>query len=493
MPRRGGPAVARRVGVAAVLAMVAVGCRESELALERPAPSTTTTTTGPASAPTDPASGAIGAAGVGDPYFPDLGNGGYDVERYVIDLDWDPDAGRIDAVTTITLVPEVDLDRFNLDLVGLDVTAVLVDGTPAPFERAGRELVVDLATDLVAGRAVDVTVAYAGAPQTVDLGSDVFGAGWQTDGRDAYVVSEPAGAASWFPSNDHPTDKATFRFQVTVAPDQVAVANGVLAEERTEADGRRTFTWEAGDPMATYLASVVIGDLVIEDRTTATGLPIRDAYPRQLAEQSRATFRRVGEMVEVFERWFGAYPFEVYGQVVVDEALGFALENQTLSLFGRDLVGDGLKYESVVAHELVHQWVGNAVSPATWRDMWLNEGFATYGEWIWEQERGGRSIDDTARAVHGRADFGIPPGEPGTEELFQPTVYLRGALALHAIADAIGDDAFRRLLVEWVARFGGGTASTADLQALAEELGGRDLDAVFDAWVYGEALPPFPE
>jgi len=483
----------RRAALAVGLALVAAACRESDLVLERPAAPATTSapsTTAPVPVPDTAVTGVVGAPGAGDPYFPDLGNGGYDVERYDIDLDWDGAGGRIDAATTVRLAPTVDLDALHLDLVGLDVEAVLVDGTPAPFRREGRELVVDPAVVLRRDRTVDVTVAYVGTPEPVDLGSDIFGAGWQTDGRDAFVVSEPAGAASWFPGNDHPTDKATFRFRVTVAADQVAVANGLLVDERTEPDGRRTFTWEASDPMATYLASVAIGDLVLEERTAPTGLRLRDAYPRRLADAARTTFAPAGEMLAVYERWFGPYPFEVYGHVVVDEVLGYALENQTLSLFGSDLVRGGV--ESVVAHELVHQWFGNAVSPATWRDIWLNEGFATYGEWIWEQERGGRSIADSARAAHAVSDFGVPPGDPGTEELFQPTVYLRGALAVHAIAEAIGDDAFRALLREWVERFGGGVASTADLRALAEELGGRDLGPLFDAWVYGSALPPFP-
>jgi aminopeptidase N len=479
-----------------VLALVAVACRESDLTLERTAPAptipATTSTTSPTTTDGRGPEPVAGAAGVGDPYFPDLGNGGYDVARYDIDLEWFPDTGRIEAVTTVWLEPTAPLDTFNLDLVGLDVGSVLVDGEVAPFRRDGRELVIDPEAVLAAGDEVAVAVTYGGVPQPVSLGSDIFGAGWVIDGRDVYVVSEPAGAASWFPANDHPTDKATFRFELTVPADLVAVANGVRVEERTEPDGRRTSVWEANDPMATYLASIVVGDLVLEERIGPTGLRLRDAYVRRLADAARADFAVAGEMVAVFERWFGPFPFEVYGHVVADEPLGFALENQTLSLFGTDLVTGVGAYESVVAHELAHQWFGNAVSPATWRDIWLNEGFATYAEWIWEQERGGRPIAETARAVHAGADFGIPPGDPGTEELFQPTVYRRGALALHALAVAMGDEPFRSLLREWVERHGGGTASTADLVALAEELSGRELDDVVAAWVYGVGLPPFP-
>jgi len=481
---------ARHLAAVVALAVLAVGCREADVAIERRGSASTTTTT-PTSTSARPAP-EDGARDAGDPYFPGLGNGGYDVRRYVIDLEWLGDAGRIEATTTIQLVPAAPLDTFSLDLAGLDVTAVAVDGQPAASTREGRELVIDPAPVLPAGRPVDVQVTYAGRPQPLALGSEIFGAGWQTDGREAYVVSEPAGAASWFPGNDHPTDKATFRFELTVAADQVAVANGVLVEERTEPDGRRTFVWDAGDPMATYLASVVVGDLVIEQRTAPNGLPLRDAYPRRVADAARIDFAPAAEMLEVFERWFGPFPFEVYGHVVVDEPLGYALENQTLSLFGTDLVTGQRAFDRVVVHELAHQWYGNSVSPSTWRDIWLSEGFATYAEWIWEQESGGPAIAESARRAHGAADLGVPPGDPGPEELFQPTVYQRGALALHALSVAMGDGAFRRLLVEWVERFGGGTASTADLLALAEELSGADLDRVVQDWVYGAVLPPLP-
>lgn len=485
----------RRVLAAALAAatLVAAACTESDLAVEldRSADAPTTTVAPTTVEPTTPTGGVMGDAGVGDPYYPDLGNGGYDVLAYDLDIDWLADTGAIDAVATITLQPTIDLDTFNLDLVGLDVSAVTVGGRKSGFRRVGRELTIDPDLVLGVGSLVEVSVEYSGKPGPIAVGTDVFDVGWHTDGRDAFVVSEPAGAATWFPSNDHPTDKALFTYELTVPSDLVAIANGLQVSVVNEG-ATTTYVYEASDLMATYLASIVIGDLVIVEGQAPTGLRLRDAYPRRLLEPAQVDFARTGEMVAAFEAWFGPYPFEVYGNVVVDEVLGFALENQTLSLFGSDLVSGTGAAETVVAHELAHQWFGNAVSPATWRDIWLNEGFATYAEWVWAEASGQRSIDESAALTHRFADFGVPPGEPGPDELFSGTVYLRGGLALHALSKTIGADAFRTLLPRWVETYGGSTASTADFQAMAEELSGQDLDDFFATWVYGAALPPLP-
>lgn len=477
-----------RVLLAALLA-VAASCSPAELSdtgsdPDRAEPRATAPST---TAPT----GVAGADGVGDPYYPQLGNGGYDVATYDLAIDWDAQASTIDATAAIELTPTEPLDTFNLDLVGLEVAGVRVDGTDAAVRRSGRELTVDPEPVLDAGEPVDVVVDYGGSPEPIQVGTDLFRVGWHTDGRGAYVVSEPAGAASWFPANDHPRDKARFRFEVTVPADLGVIANGVR-RARTERDGRTTYVYEAEDPMATYLASVVIGDLVFTEPTAAGGVELRSAYERRLADAARADFGRLEQMLATFQDRFGPYPFEVYGHVVVDEQLGFALENQTVSLFGADLVTGAGRIDALVAHELAHQWYGNAVSPATWKDIWLNEGFATYAEWVWAEASGERTIAESASIAHAGADFGVPPGDPGPDELFHPTVYLRGGLALYALSVEIGPATFDELLRTWVQRHGGGVASTGDLQALAEELSGQELDAFFDAWVYGSSLPPLP-
>jgi aminopeptidase N len=197
-------------------------------------------------------------------------------------------------------------------------------------------------------------------------------------------------------------------------------------------------------------------------------------------------------MIEVFAERFGPYPFEVYGALVVPEFLGYAIENQSLSMFGIETVTSG-SGEAVIAHELAHQWFGNNVSVAQWDDIWLNEGFATYAEALWRD-----AIDpafdvdaEMRRRAAGGADLS-PPGDPGARGLFSPGVYQRGALTVHALRLTIGDDAFFALTREWNRRFGGASASTADFIALAEELGGRDLDGFFRQWLFDDAMPPLP-
>ncbi len=439
-----------------------------------------------------------GAAGLGDPYYPNLGNGGYDVQRYTIELEVDANLSAVSAVTAIEAVATEDLSVFNLDFIGFTIEAIAVDGAPARFLRAGPELRITPARPLRAGAPFTVAVRYAGVPNS-DLTGRAFAAGWTRYDAGVYVASQPAGAARWFPANDHPRDKAAYTFRITVPQPYVVAANGLL-QAVVEQGEQITYIWQTDYPMASYLATVNIAEFALVTEEGPNGLPIRSYFPVRLAEKAPPVFERTAEMIAFFSELFGPYPFEAYGVVVADTPLFFALETQTLSLFGAEIVPGALpeiagrwaSAETVVAHELAHQWFGNSVTPDTWQDIWLNEGFATYAAALWTgHAHGADAFEQTMRgyyrAVQGR---GFTPGDPGPQQLFGQGVYLQGAWTLHALRLRLGDDLFFEILRAYYDRFQHANASTADFIAVAEELSGADLTNFFDAWLYaGDALP----
>jgi aminopeptidase N len=409
-------------------------------------------------------------------------------------LDVHPDAGTIDATATIEAVATDDLAGLYLDFTGLDLGEVTVDGTAARTSREGRELLVELREPIAEGDRFVVVVPYSGTPRPID--SEPLGpVGWTPLGDgSSFVLSEPEGASTWFPSNDHPADKARFRFEVTTPEGTEAAANGLLTLREPTTDGGTRWVYEVAHPMATYLATLAVGDLTFEESAGPGGLPVRNVYDDDLAAEASETFARQGEMIDFYDDLFGPYPFEAYGALVMDVSTGVALETQTLSLFGNDVLGLGDLGQQVIAHELAHQWFGDSVALEWWHDIWLNEGFATYAQWLWAEHSVGTPLDEIASRAHaGLAATGlgaIPPGDPGPENLFAPTVYERGALLLHELRKTLGDDAFFNVLRRWAAEHGDGNATTDELVALAEEVGGVELDDLFDLWLYADELPP---
>jgi aminopeptidase N len=318
--------------------------------------------------------------------------------------------------------------------------------------------------------------------------------GWLDEGGYSTVIAEPVGAATWIPSNDHPSDKARFRVEATVPNPLEAVSNGALVSRAPSADGTgTTFTWVADEPMATYLMSLSIGDFDLLTQPATGGASILNAVPPGDHRLADASFARFPEMIDFFTERFGRYPFEDAGNVIVPGIPQLALECQTRSVFARSILeGDRLEGEVVVAHELTHQWFGDAVSPATWRDVWLNEGFATYGEWLWREHAGGDTVTESARLAHASGDptLAVPPADPGVEELFGTSVYQRGAMFLVELQRRMGDARFFELIRTWVERHEYGTATTAQFLALAAEVDGAPIDDIAQPWLYGTTLPP---
>jgi aminopeptidase N len=441
-----------------------------------------------------PPTGVDGSTSGGDPYFPAAGNGGYQVRHYDLDLRYTPETRALTARARILAeARRKNLESFSLDLRGLAASAVRVNGQPARYVQNGPELVVTPRRIVQAGHRFTVDVRYGG---TTGQPKDATGAlyGWVSFDDGAFVANEPEGASTWFPVNDVPYDKATYDFRITVPRGTVAVANGDLRSTRTR-NGWTTFRWSAREPMASYLAMAASGDYELTTDRTATGLPIINAVDEDLSAADRArteaSLALQPEMIAYFSRLFGPYPFSSFGAVVDDdEDAGYALENQTRPIYS------GAPSEGTVAHELAHQWYGDSVTPRQWRDIWLNEGFATYAEWLWTAHRGGDSVAEQFDAAYARPAtsrfWQVLPGDPGAEDLFAGAVYDRGAMTLQALRLEIGDEDFFRVLRAWAQRNRYGVVSTDDLVRLAERVSGEQLDGLFRTWLYTPGKPARP-
>jgi aminopeptidase N len=459
-----------------------------------------------------------GDAGAGDAYFPYAGNGGYDVQHYDLDITYAPPApapaplvGQLSGVATIDLVATQDLDRFNLDLRDMDVQAITVDGKPAgevtpppsgvevegaaywqvqDDEARVWELTIQPRPKIKSGQAAQVVVTY-GAETTRP--EDIEGAlyGWVTTQDGAMVVGEPEGSMTWYPVSDHQTDKATYNFEITVPEGKVAVANGLPAGDPVTANGWTTWFWDAPDEQASYLTTASVGDYELRYSETSGGLPIIDAVDDNLTPANAATTEAglalQADMIAFLEDAFVPYPFNSYGSIVDDDTVGYALETQTRPVYSR------VAREFTVVHELAHQWFGNAVSPERWQDIWLNEGWATYVEWLWSEASGGDSAQasfDAIMEIPADDEFWkLAIADPGPFGLFLGAIYDRGAATLHALRVEVGDEAFYAAAREWLVRYDDSTGTTEDFEAVYEEVSGQDLGTFFDVWLRTPSKP----
>ena len=428
-----------------------------------------------------------------DAYLPGHGDRSWSATHYALALDYDLVGNQLRGEAVIDAVAEEDLSRVVLDLAGLDVAKVSVGGkAPAKYATRSNRLVVTLKAPLHAGSEFRLVVKYAGTPAPL-IDRHHGDAGWEELDDGVIVAGQPHGAPTWFPCNDRPDDKASYSIAVTTAADYTVVANGELAEKRR---GSSTVTWryEQVEPMATYLATVQIGryDLV---PYAGAPVPMQAAVPPDAGPGFDAAFGRQPEMMAQFVDWFGPYPFPAYTSVVTSDDLEIPLESQGLSTFGRNFCRDDWGAIRLVAHELAHQWFGNAVTLARWQDIWLHEGFACYCEWLWSEASGGESADEWAAHYQEKLaglDQDLVLGDPGPELMFDDRVYKRGALTLHALRLTVGDDAFFALLRGWVGDHSGGSVTTEGFRDYAAAKTGADLDELFDAWLTQPELPDLP-
>jgi aminopeptidase N len=439
---------------------------------------------------------AAGAPGIGDEYFPDYGNGGYDVAHYDIRLRYYPNTDTLTGTTTILATATEDLSTFDLDFV-LDTQSVRVNNRVATFAREGdHELVVTPPRTIPAGQTMTIVVQYSGVPSSkVAAGFTA----WNRTSDGAVAVGEPEIAWWWYPSNDHPLDKATFDVSVAVPDGVEVISNGVQPRTpTTELLGWKRWYWRSAKPQATYLTFLAVGQYDVTTDTAGDGEPVLNAYsqllPQPTADAARASVERTAEVVDWESSVFGPYPFEAQGGLVVPpRLLGFALENQTRPVYSDAFFRSGANM-SVVVHENAHEWFGDSVSVAQWKETWLNEAFASYAEWLWSEKEGegtAQEIFDYLYATYPPTSsiWTTKPADPGPPGIFGGAVYDRGAMTLHQLRLAVGDDAFFEILRTWTAdhRYGNGT--TEEFIALAGKISGKQLDGLFQAWLFTPSKP----
>jgi aminopeptidase N len=429
-----------------------------------------------------------GSDGLGDPYFPLAGNGGYDVQHYSLDLDYVRAGNQLDAVARIRAKATQDLSRFNLDLRGFEIGELEVNGQDAAYSRDGQELTVVPQHGLRRNSAFVVRIEYAGTPEEV-IDPDGSSEGWVPTADGAFVVNEPQGSPGWFPANDNPQDKATYDFSVTVPEGITAIGNGVL-ESSSTSNGKTTWNWSEDSPMASYLTTVTNGEFDL--RTSSwRGMPLYHAVDPTISTAALAFERLANEprVLDLFSELFGPYPFSSGGGVVDRGGVGYALESQTRSMY------DGTPGAGTVVHEIAHQWFGNAVTLAVWPDIWLNEGFARWSEWIYTERTGGRSASAAFFAAYNArpasSSFWARPTANlgGPAFMFGSQPYDRGGMTLQALREKVGDDAFFRIIRTWYEENKYGDVTTADFIALSERISGQQLDEFFDVWLYRPVKP----
>ncbi|MFI1920390.1 M1 family metallopeptidase [Nocardia sp. NPDC020380] len=453
------------------------------LSLTAGAPAVAAPSTGAEGSNSGSAAPSPGSDGTGDPYYPQDGNGGYTAGNYDVAIDYDPASHNLAGKTTITATATQDLSSFNLDFAGPPVQSVTVNGQSATSQHQGEhELVVTPSAPLVSGQPFTVTVDYSGTA------ADTGGNGWTyTPSGGAFAAGEPHSATTWYPLNDTPLNKATFSLHATVPTGWDVASNGTLTSDVPSGTDKHTVTWDEKSPIVGYLTTVAIGKFTHLSQQRSDGTPLESFFAKGAAEQKQDLEKQLPAILDFEEQLYGPYPFESGGGIYVDTDLKFSLETETRPIYApwTDL--------NTVVHENAHQWWGDSVSVKQWKDVCLNECFASYtADILWPERTDNKDADQLyldALAKAGQKDiWSTPLYDPGKGKEFT-TVYTRGPLFLHALRRTIGDDTFFTAVRDFVQDHKFGNSSIPEFRQFIQSRSSENLDGFFDAWLNGTQQP----
>lgn len=421
-------------------------------------------------------------------------NLGFEVTHYDLDLTYRVEPNLLQGEAVLHIRALEALDKLTVDLGGAMVARrITAKHAPrvAKFRLSGGKLRLNFADVIAEGQELELCIRYGGAPRP--LRTPWGDIGWEETESGSLVASQPNGAPSWFPCDDTPSAKATYDIRITADDPFVVISNGKLVSRRRAGGSMTRWHYRVKHPMATYLATVQVGEYI----DIPLGPNVRAWAPARLKQVVLEEFTQQQEMVDFYSALFGHYPFADYQVVITDDELEIPLEAQGMSIFGSNHVKGDHAFERLIAHELSHQWFGNSVGLSEWKDIWLNEGFACYCEWLWFEHAHGRPAHESARShyqVLARKKQDILLSDPGTHDMFDDRVYKRGALTVHALRRLLGDELFFLTVREYLSAAQHSTVAPDDLisRLRAVAVDPSAVDALLDEWLNQEALPKFP-
>jgi len=484
--------VRRRIIRGAVGALAGLGL----LAACTPTPKVNPPIGSPSEQPDIPADLSAGRSEpVADPLYPDFGNPGLDVLHYGLGLGYDPETTVLDGTATITVRAARALDELVLDFAeNLKVGDVTLDGQPVTATQSGFDLTV--AAPLAAEAQAVLVITYSGVPEQAPAPTtrsdfdDGVGMRPERDGS-LWTMQEPYGAFTWYPVNDHPSDEALYDITITVPKGWSGVASGRFMGE-VAAGNESVFTWHSADPVASYLTTLAVDEFEMIEMTGPHDLPITAWIPPESMREFEGALRKMPEHIAYIEERYGPYPFDAAGVVLVGGES--AMETQEMITFSAALGTMGSAgIESVMVHELAHQWFGDAVTPVDWRGVWLNESMATYIEDMWNADQGYATerevVESWRTADQVLRDEAGPPGDYDARQFASSNVYVCTALMMYEIREKIGEERFTEMMRDWVQKQPNTQQDRASFTAWVNQYAGEDLTALIDEWLDSPTTP----